>query len=69
MKKVPKQQSVKIRPKTFHNDDPLNDNLGNTGKSLVTLQPTYPLHSVVYTISKANSSTLFNLFIFIKQSK
>ena len=63
MEKGPKQQSVEIWPKTFHNDDPLNDQLHNTGKSLVTLQPTYPLYSVVYTISEATSSTLFNLLV------
>ena len=34
---------------------------------LVSLQPTYPLHSGVYPISEANSSTPSNLLMLLKQ--
>ena len=55
MEKVTKKQSIEILPITFQNDDPINDHLKNTGNILVALQPTPPLHSVVYPISEANS--------------
>ena len=55
MNKGSNQQSVEILPIPFHNilstDDPINSQLDNTVKHLVALQPTYPLHSVVYPIS------------------
>ena len=53
MEKGPKQHSVDIQPIPFNNYDPINAQLDNTGKHLVALQPTYPLHSVVYPISEA----------------
>ena len=65
----PKQQSGDIFPITFHNNDPLNDQLEITGKQLVALQPYYQLHSVVYTVSYPNSSTTFNLLIQIRQNR
>ena len=55
----PKQQYVKIWPTPFQNGDPINAKLENTGKCLGELQPTYPLHSIVYQISEAKSSTPF----------
>ena len=58
--KGPKQKFVEIFPIPFHNNDPINDQLENIGKFLVALQPKYPLHSVVYTTSEANSWTPFN---------
>ena len=39
MEKVPKQTSVEIRPIPFHNDDPINSYIENTGKMVVALQP------------------------------
>ena len=54
MEKVPKQKSVNIRPHyveiqpiPFQNDDPINDQLEDTGKSLVVLQPIFSFHYVV----------------------
>ena len=47
MEEGTKQQSGDICPITFHNNDPLNDQLEITGKQLVALQPYYPLQSVV----------------------
>ena len=35
MQKVLKQQYVEIQPIPFNNDDPINSQLENTGKSLV----------------------------------
>ena len=35
MEKVSKQKYVEIWPIPFHNDDPINDQLDNTGKTLV----------------------------------
>ena len=63
MEKGTKKQSVKICPTPFQNDDPINYQLENTGKISVALQPKYPLNSVVYPISEANSSTSFNLLM------
>ena len=54
MEKEPKKKSVEIWHIPFHNDDPLNYHLENTGNFLVELQPKNPLHSVVYPISEAN---------------
>ena len=39
MKKVPNQQSGDIRPITFQNDDPIDDQIDNTGKSSYALKP------------------------------
>ena len=47
MKKHPKQQSVEIWPIQFMKYDPINAQIKNTGKIVVALQPTTPLHSVV----------------------
>ena len=47
MERVPKQQYVEIRPKSFQNDDSINDQLDNIGTFLVKLQPIYPLHSIL----------------------
>ena len=63
MLKVPKQEPVENWVIPFHNDDPRNAQLENTGKISVLLQPTCPLHSVVYPISEAKSSTPFNPFV------
>ena len=63
LEKETKQQSVEIWPIPFHNYDPINAQLENTGKLLFALQHTSPLHSVVYSISEANPSTSFNLMI------
>ena len=68
-KKVPNQQSVEIRPIPFHNHDLINYQIENTGKSLVALQPTSLLHSVVYPISESNPPTPFNLLILFKFKK
>ena len=68
IEKVPKQQSVHIRPIPFHNDDPVNAYIENTGKSLVALQHTHPLHSAVYPISEENSSTPFKMLVQFKQN-
>ena len=48
------QQYVEIQPIPFQNYNPINDQLDNTGKSLVALKPKSPLHYVVYPISEAN---------------
>ena len=61
------QQSIGIMPIPYHNDNPLNSQLEKTGIILVALQPKYPLHSVVYLISEAKSSTSFNLLIIFKR--
>ena len=53
MWKVPKQKYVEVLPIPFHNDYPVNYQLDNTGKFLVELKPTYPLHSGLYPISEA----------------
>ena len=68
MYKGKNQQYVEIQPSPFHNDDPINDHLDITGKSLSALQPKYQLHYVVYPILEANESALFNLLICFKQS-
>ena len=69
MEKVPNQKSVDIRPIPFHNNDPINNQLENTGDILVALQPKYPLHSVVYPISESKSSTTFKSLIRLKQNR
>ena len=46
------QQYVDIIPIPFQNDDPINVQLENTGKTLVALQPKSLLYYVVYSISK-----------------
>ena len=63
MEKELKQQSFDIWSIPFSNDSSLNCKLEETSKCLVALQPESPLHSVVYPISEANSSTPFNLMI------
>ena len=63
MEKVPKQQPVEFWYTPFQNDDTLNDQLENTGNILVALKPSHSLHSVVYPISEAKSSTLFKLLM------
>ena len=50
MEKVPNQQYVEIRPIPFHNENPINYQLDNTGNVLVVLQPTSPWHHIVYPI-------------------
>ena len=52
IEKGPRQKSVKIRPITFHNNDPINAQLANTGKILVVLKPTSPLHAVGRSLLK-----------------
>ena len=47
MEILPKKNSVEIHPIPFQNNIPINDQLDNTGKSLVELQPKLPLHYVV----------------------
>ena len=37
MEKGPKKKSVDIWPIPFHNDDPINAHIDNTGKVLVAL--------------------------------
>ena len=69
MEKVPKQQYVEIGPILFHNYDPINAHIMNTGKILVALKPKSPLYYVVYPISEANLSTTFNLLINLKQDR
>ena len=69
MWKGPKQKYVEFQPVTFQNYDPINAQIDNTGIICVVLQPTSTLHSVVYTISEANSSTPFNLLIQFKQNR
>ena len=46
MEKGPKK-SVEIKHIPFQNDDPINAQLDNRGKSLVALKPTSPLYYVV----------------------
>ena len=46
----------------FHNNDPINDQLDNTGKISVALQPVSSLHFVVYPISEAKPSTPFTFW-------
>ena len=53
-------------PIPFHNDDPINAQLDNTGKIIVALQPTPPLHSFVYPISEEKSSAQSNLLMIFK---
>ena len=53
-----------IWPITFNNDDPISAHIENTYKLLVALQPTHPLHSIVYPILEANLSNPFNLLIY-----
>ena len=62
----PKQQYVDIWPINFHNGHPIKFQLENIGKSLFVLQPTPPIHSVVYPISEASSKTPIILFISFK---
>ena len=69
MEKGPKQQYVEIWTVPFHNYDPINAQVENTGKNLVVSQPTYPLYSVVYPISEANSSITFNLMIHFRKNR
>ena len=68
MEKGPKQQSFEIRPTHFQNDGAINDQLENTGKSLVALHLKLPLQSVVYPISQENGSYLFNFFIHLSKA-
>ena len=45
LEKGPNQQSIDIWYLHFQNDDPINSQLGNTGKIKVALQPqTHQLH-------------------------
>ena len=69
MEKGKNQISVKIWSITFHNDDPINAHLDNTGKILFALKPKYPLNYVVYPISESNSSTPSNLLIRLKRNR
>ena len=64
--KEPKKQYVEIWRVPFHSDDTISAQLDNTGKSIVILQPTYPLHYILYPISEVNSSTKYNLLIRFK---
>ena len=63
MEKGLNQHYVDIITISFQNDDFINSQLENMGKLLVALQPKSPLHSVVYPISEANSSTLFRFLV------
>ena len=54
IEKIPKQKFVEIWPVQFHNDNPINYQLDNTGNVLVVLQLTSPLNPVAYPISEAN---------------
>ena len=49
MDKGPKQHPVDIWPTPFHNYDPLNDQLDNTGKSLVAFKNPNPHYIMLYT--------------------
>ena len=69
MEKVPKQNSIENSPLPFQNYYPVNAQLENTGKILVTLQRKPPLHYVVYPISEANSSTASNFLMRFKQNR
>ena len=69
MGKWPKLKYVDIKPLSFQNNDPINAQLENTGKIVVALKLKPPLHYVVYPISKANSSTTFNLLIRLHQNR
>ena len=64
-----KQQFDEIWPINFLNDDVINAQLVNKGKSLVALKSKYPLNSVVYPISEVNSSNPLNELICFKQSR
>ena len=66
MEKGPKQQYVEIRPIPFQNYDHLSAQLENKGKISVSLHPKYPLHSAVYIISEAKSSTSSNVLMRFK---
>ena len=55
IEKEPNQDYVGIQLITFHNDDPMNDQLENTGKYSFYLKPRSLLHSVVNSFSEANS--------------
>ena len=61
IEKGQKQQYVDIWPIPFQNDNSINAQLEYTGKILVVLKPTSPLHYVVYPISYSNPSNKFNL--------
>ena len=50
MEKGLKKKSVEFWPAKFQDYDPINAQLENTEKGLVALQPTYPLHYVIYPI-------------------
>ena len=67
--KVPKQQYFDIWPIHFHNYYPINDHIYNTGKNLVSLQLTPPLHYVVYQNSEANSSNPYKLLVLLNQNR
>ena len=69
MEKGPNQQYVDIRPITFHNDDHMNVQIEKTDKHLASLQPKSLLHSIVYLISEAKSSTPFHLLIRLKRNR
>ena len=49
-----KQQSIDICPIPFQNGDTIKYQIDNKGNVLVALQPTYPLHYILYPIKKAN---------------
>ena len=63
MEKGPNKEYVEIWTVPFHNYDPINVQLDNTGMFLFAIQPTPPLHSFVYPVSEEKSSTLFNVLI------
>ena len=46
MEKLPKQQSVDIRTIPFHNDDPMNFQLENTGKFYLHYKPNH--HYIIF---------------------
>ena len=69
MERIPKQQSVEIRPIPFQNIDFINYHLNSKGEIVVALQPKSPLNYVVYPISEEKSSILFNLLIHVKQNR
>ena len=69
MEKGPKQPYIDIIHIHFQNDNHINDLLDNKGKHLVALEPNTKLHSVVYLVSEANSSTPLNLLIQLKQNR
>ena len=55
MEKGPKKQYIEIWPTLFHNDDLMDSQIDNTGKCLVALQPSYPLHYILHPILEENS--------------